>query len=162
MEARLIVLQGANSGREIPLPHSQFIIGRNASCHLRPHSELVSKVHCAIVCQPHRVIVRDLRSRNGTFVNDEAVHGTRMIHDGDVLRVACLAFRFAVGDTKVALTADGIRWLVDEAQNHQQVAELETQIALPADMQSPVNGDAALSAGGYLREFLVERGGRSR
>lgn len=157
MEARLIVLQGLNVGKEIPLPHSQFIIGRNASCHLRPHSGLVSKVHCAIVCQPHRIIVRDLRSRNGTYVNDEAVHGTRMISNGDVLRVANLQFRFAIDDSQTRLTEEGVRWLVEHANDHPEFADLDTEFALPIDLKSPHAAEAPLSAGSYLRDILARR-----
>ena len=76
MEIKLVVLLGKAKGREIPLPPTQFIIGRGSLCHLRPHSEQVSKVHCAIGRKPgNRVFVRDLKSLNKTF-------GTRILIAG--------------------------------------------------------------------------------
>jgi hypothetical protein len=48
VEARLVVLTGKAKGNEVPLASSQFVIGRGANCHLRPHSELVSKLDCVI------------------------------------------------------------------------------------------------------------------
>ena len=63
--------------REIPLPSSQFVIGRKSECHLRPKSEKVSKLHCAIGRKGGRVVVLDLKSRNGTLINGD--HAGRLI-----------------------------------------------------------------------------------
>ncbi len=97
MDVKLIVLRGRAKDREIPLPASQFIIGRASRCHLRPHSELVSKVHCAIGRMAgNRVVVCDLKSRNKTFINGKPIAGSVRVSDGDVLTVGPLEFRFSI------------------------------------------------------------------
>ena len=45
-----------------------IIVGRNAACQVVVEDSKVSAVHAEFVASPHGVRVRDLGSRNGTFV----------------------------------------------------------------------------------------------
>src|SRR5437660_171217 len=96
MDVRLIVTTGKARGREVPLPSTIFVIGRGPRCHLRPHCPSVSKLHCAIARWAGKLVVRDLKSHNGTFLNSARVVGEARAHDGDVLRVGSLTFTFRV------------------------------------------------------------------
>jgi pSer/pThr/pTyr-binding forkhead associated (FHA) protein len=96
MQVRLKVLQGSNEGKEVKIPTPQCVIGREEGCHLRPHSDAISRRHCMIVTTENEVIVRDLKSRNGTFVNDEPVTGEAVLLSGDILRVGPLAFELII------------------------------------------------------------------
>ena len=87
MEVKLIVASGKNQGKEIALPGPHFLIGRGEGCQLRPASERISRKHCAIIVAEGRVIVRDLGSTNGTFVNKERITGDRELKNGDKLNV---------------------------------------------------------------------------
>ena len=73
MDLKLIVLAGAKEGTQIPLKKDKFIIGRASECTLRAGSSAISRRHCAIVRKDDAWFVRDLGSRNGTFLNDSAV-----------------------------------------------------------------------------------------
>ncbi len=95
MELKLVVLAGAKQGTEIPLKKEKFLIGRAKECALRAGSEAISRRHCAIVRTGGRVTVRDLGSRNGTFVNDERIEKEVPLSVGDELRVGPLKFRVA-------------------------------------------------------------------
>ncbi len=55
----------------------------------------VSKQHCQILVEPDRVVVEDLGSANGTFVNDRRIQQARL-RDGDRLRVAAHEFEVHV------------------------------------------------------------------
>jgi pSer/pThr/pTyr-binding forkhead associated (FHA) protein len=94
MQVQLRVLDGRQKDLRIKLPATQFVIGRNPKCHLRPAAADVSRYHCAIACMAGRVMVRDLKSRHGTYVNDTRIAGTAHIKNGDVLRVGPLRFAF--------------------------------------------------------------------
>ena len=63
-----------------------LLLGARRDCHLAlPHPD-VSKIHAAIVNTGRSVLVRDLLSRTGTFVNDEIIQ-TAVLKPGDALRV---------------------------------------------------------------------------
>jgi len=99
MQVRLKILQGSNAGKEIKLPAPKCVIGRGDDCHLRPQSDAISRRHCVIITTENEVVVRDLNSRNGTFVNNERVAEESVLLGGDVLRVGPLEFEVAVEQT---------------------------------------------------------------
>src|SRR5437763_8815097 len=97
MKLSLVVLtSGKQEGKTLPIVLSQFLIGRDPQCHLRPASAIISKRHCAILVKDGKVTVRDFNSTNGTFVNNEPIKGEREIHEGDSLRVGPLTFQVSI------------------------------------------------------------------
>jgi pSer/pThr/pTyr-binding forkhead associated (FHA) protein len=92
MKFSLVVTQGTQQGKAIPITKTEFTVGRDAQCNLRPASQHVSKKHCALRIKGERVFVEDFQSTNGTFINDVQVHGERELHDGDRLRIGPLDF----------------------------------------------------------------------
>jgi predicted component of type VI protein secretion system len=98
MKLSLVVAQGNPVGKEIPIRLSQFVIGRDPDCHLRPASPLVSKRHCAIIQRDNQVFIRDFNSTNGTFVNKEQLKGERQLQSGDELRLGPLVFTVKITD----------------------------------------------------------------
>ena len=74
MKLNLVVLTpGKTEGKAIPVTLSQFLIGRDPQCHLRPASAVISKRHCALLTRGEQVFLRDFDSTIGTFVNDQPV-----------------------------------------------------------------------------------------
>ena len=97
MKLSLVVLNpGKMEGKAIPVTLSQFLIGRDPQCQLRPASPLISKRHCAVLVRGEQAFVRDFDSTNGTFVNGQAVKGERELHNDDRLKVGPLDFRVAL------------------------------------------------------------------
>ena len=96
MEVKLKVLTGKNSGKSINVPVKRFLIGRADDCHLRPKSDAISRNHCAILVSDDEAVVRDLNSRNGTFLNGDAVEGDHVLVTGDVLKVGKIEFELVV------------------------------------------------------------------
>src|SRR5438128_5913478 len=92
MKLCLVVAQGVHEGKVIPITLSQFLIGRDAQCQLRPASAAISKRHCAVLVRGTQVFVRDFGSTNGTFVNGELVQGEVELHADDRLKVGPLEF----------------------------------------------------------------------
>ncbi len=92
MEVKLIVTNGRHTGREIPVKGPKFYIGRAEDCHLRPASDQVSRHHCVIRVASDSVTVRDLGSRNGTFVNGKRISDKSPLMPGDRLVVGQLDF----------------------------------------------------------------------
>jgi EAL domain-containing protein (putative c-di-GMP-specific phosphodiesterase class I) len=77
-----------------PLAPLPFRIGRAAGLQLVLPSNHVSKAHAEIYSDGLTLRVRDLGSRNGTFLNRESV-SDGPLHDGDVLHVGDYEFRVA-------------------------------------------------------------------
>lgn len=93
MKVSLVVAAGSHEGRQIPLTGPQFLIGRDPQCQLRPASQAISKLHCAVLVRDGKVYVRDFGSTNGTLVNDALVQDAEVaIEDGAALRVGPLDF----------------------------------------------------------------------
>ena len=96
MQVRLKILQGSNTGKELKIPSPKCVIGRGDDCHLRPQSDAISRRHCVIITTENEVVVRDLNSRNGTFVNGDRVAEEAVLLHGDNLRVGPLEFEMII------------------------------------------------------------------
>jgi pSer/pThr/pTyr-binding forkhead associated (FHA) protein len=92
MRLKLKVASGSMVGREIPLGDGNYMIGRGKECYLRARSELVSRKHAEIVVDEEAVVVRDLASRNGTYVNGTRIDGQLPLGHGDLLRIGPMQF----------------------------------------------------------------------
>lgn len=71
---RLIVKRGLPS-QEIPVDAKEFVVGRTAGdgIHLAIDAPFISPRHCMITYRSNRFLIRDLGSKNGTFVNGERI-----------------------------------------------------------------------------------------
>jgi pSer/pThr/pTyr-binding forkhead associated (FHA) protein len=105
MKLSLVVTQGVHAGKPIPIMSSQFLIGRDEQCQLRPASPAISKRHCAILVRDGKLLIQDFDSTNGTFVNDEKVTGEKPLKHGDRLKVGPLEFELKIERTAPAVKA---------------------------------------------------------
>jgi pSer/pThr/pTyr-binding forkhead associated (FHA) protein len=98
MKVNLKVLSGTHEGKSIPIKDEKFFIGRGDSCQLRPKSESISRKHCAIVQKDGRVLLVDLKSRNGTYVNDKQLspEKAKILKSGDKIRCGQLEFEIEI------------------------------------------------------------------
>jgi pSer/pThr/pTyr-binding forkhead associated (FHA) protein len=96
MKLSLEVAEGTHKGKIIPITLTQFLIGRDPQCNLRPASPMISKRHCALLVRGGKVLVRDFGSTNGTLVNDEPITGEVELHDKDRLKVGPLLFHVSI------------------------------------------------------------------
>jgi pSer/pThr/pTyr-binding forkhead associated (FHA) protein len=94
MQVRLRVTRGKSEGREVKISGPEFLVGRGKECDLRPRSDVISRRHCLFVFSDDGVVVRDLGSRNGTFVNGAAVdpEAGSELKAGDRLKIGKLEF----------------------------------------------------------------------
>jgi DNA-binding NtrC family response regulator len=66
---------------------SARVLGRDDLAALGIDDKRLSRQHVEIVCAGGRFLVRDLDSKNGTFVGGERVRGERALQPGEVVRV---------------------------------------------------------------------------
>jgi pSer/pThr/pTyr-binding forkhead associated (FHA) protein len=103
---QLLIIRGKHEGEAIPVHGGSFLIGRDASCQLRPTSMLVSRRHAEIRVEGDGVVLRDLGSRNGTLVNGESAFAPVPLEDGDRVEIGPLAFVVSIQPADPAAVAD--------------------------------------------------------
>lgn len=72
---------------EYRLNRSQIVIGRSSSCDIQITSNLVSRQHARLTLTNLGVLVDDLGSRNGVYVNSQKVRGSYRLKSGDTLTI---------------------------------------------------------------------------
>ncbi len=83
----LEIVEGSEAGRQIPLD-SVVDVGREPSLPLHLDEDTqVSRRHARISVQGGQVVVEDLGSTNGTYVNDQPISSPRSLNPGDKVRI---------------------------------------------------------------------------
>ena len=139
MKVKLKILKGSSAGKEVRIPTPKCLIGRNDECHMRPKSEAVSRSHCVIYIKDGKVFIRDLKSRNGTVVNDQLIQGDYELKGGEVVQVGPMVFEMLIDHTLGGEKKSKITSIRDAAQR----TTTSSQEASPLD-----DGDI----GGWLDE----------
>lgn len=84
-------------------PHLEaaVLIGRSRPCDLRLDNPSVSRRHCQLEVDIAAgcVFLRDLGSRNGTFLNGRRVHGVCEVHEEDEITVGDVALKLELSST---------------------------------------------------------------
>ena len=90
----LKVLSGQNVGKVYTIYNTETIIGRSAQCDIQIPSVNISKQHAKIVIDPQKVILADLNSTNGSFVNGVQVE-VGIIEPGDKISLYDTVLEFS-------------------------------------------------------------------
>ena len=85
--AYLVALSGENIGQLFPLESGESIVGRGGQANVKLPDDGISRKHCRLLRRGPEVIIEDLQSANGTYVNDERVEVARVLRDGDKIRL---------------------------------------------------------------------------
>jgi len=97
MQARLAAISGKLKGAIITIKDDSFVIGREVAANLCIADASVSRRHSLIEKQGDNIVISDLESLNGTFVNDVPVR-TRVLEHGDRVRIGESQFLYLVND----------------------------------------------------------------
>jgi len=96
MNARLVVIKGAKPASiRLRLP---TVIGRSDEATVKVPNSVVSRKHCEIYQNQGELLVRDLGSVNGTFVNNQRVSEAIPLSADDLLRVGPVVLRVVLGE----------------------------------------------------------------
>ncbi len=82
------------TGREHLLAGKAIIIGRAVENDIVISSKRVSREHACVRREGWRVMLEDLGSTNGTFLNDERLLAPMQLRDGDQIKVGDVVFTF--------------------------------------------------------------------
>src|SRR4051812_20585816 len=95
-EACLVVIYGSELGKKYNLNASAIVIGRSSKCDIQIDQESISRNHSKIINTSKSLLIRDLGSTNGTYVNDEPVD-EYVLRDGDLIKIGRTIFKFLTG-----------------------------------------------------------------
>jgi hypothetical protein len=99
----IIAQAGPLNGRRWVLT-DDILIGREATCQVVIVDRQVSRFHARLILGEDGVMLEDMSSKNGTFVNGQRLVEPVKLNDGDTVQIALIQFfTFLSSDATVAL-----------------------------------------------------------
>ena len=94
-EPRLLVERapGHESGTAYDIPHAGATLGRG-EVEIQIEDPFASSRHARISRQGHVLVIEDLGSTNGTYLNEEPLDGPQPLHPGDRIRIGDSEFSY--------------------------------------------------------------------
>lgn len=96
MTMKLIVSGCWDGIEQISIDRYPFVLGRDRETDRALPLAFVSRQHCRFTEENGNVLIQDLESYNGTFVNGRRVSMPTQLHHGDELSLGPLSFRVEV------------------------------------------------------------------
>ncbi|RLS52308.1 MAG: FHA domain-containing protein [Planctomycetota bacterium] len=92
--AVLQILRGQVDVLAYPILKACTIMGRHPDCDLVLDNAAISRQHAQVLESHGSYFVEDMRSRNGTYLNEKLIEGRQELADGDQLRICDVTMRF--------------------------------------------------------------------
>ena len=113
------------TGQRFSIP-AYAILGRDANCDITIPGKHLSRNHAELAIKDNKLLIRDLKSANGTFVNEQKITETQL-KPGDIIRFDVLTFRVS-GPTKPS-TVDANATMVRPIAKASNVNKVKTNNA---------------------------------
>ena len=91
MDVNLVLLRKDGSTKNFAMPSTVTVIGRREDCDLCIPLMIVSRKHCQLNIEEDKLNVRDLGSRNGTFINGRQIEASA-VSPGDRIKIGPVSF----------------------------------------------------------------------
>jgi len=105
MAKRLVVSDGSRE-REMMIV-GRLVVGRDPACDITYDDALLSRRHAEFVASGDEVIVRDLGSRNGVFVNGAKI-AERTLRSGDIVQIGPVRARYVADAAPVGIAPEQV------------------------------------------------------
>src|SRR6516162_4162030 len=99
--AKLVVISKSQAGLSHPLDKHWVTIGRGPNNAFQIAESSVSGEHCEVLLRRGELLVRDMRSTNGTFINGRMIT-EGVLRPGEVLQLGEIELRFEASNPNVA------------------------------------------------------------
>src|SRR5882724_9881096 len=104
--AKLVLLSAGMTGRAHELKVDKTTIGRVDDNTFPIAEPSVSSHHCEVVLRGSDVVIKDLNSTNGTYINGEKITES-VLKPGQILRLGQIELRLETADSAPAPAAVG-------------------------------------------------------
>ena len=143
MDVNLVLFKKNGSQKSFSLPSNITVIGRRHDCDLCIPLDDVSRRHCQLDLNRETLEVRDLGSRNGTYLNGQQVNGETPVKAGDYLQIGPLVFQLQIdGEPKKTTPPqdNGEKAAPDEpvvtaAEEDEDFLDMDLDVDLDIDME---------------------------
>src|SRR4051812_27649572 len=95
MDFELVIVRGRSGSQTLKLADGVTTVGRHDDCQLRIKSSQVSRRHCELYEKKGMLLVKDLGSSNGTYVNGKRIQDQRVLEPGDEIAIGHIKLRVA-------------------------------------------------------------------
>lgn len=130
-------------GRTCELVQETTSVGRSSQNHLCIQDASVSARHCEILANGAEILVRDLNSSNGTFINAVRISGQAQVKHGQILRIGNVNARLELAQPEGGETASDMTAVYQHAKAVQEARREREQ---PQSAPQPVKLDAGSAA----------------
>ena len=160
--AHLEIIDGPDIGKRHELNDSSVVMGRHPDCDLVLDVGAVSRQHAQVECEGADYFLKDLKSRNGTLLNDLPVKGRLPLKDGDQLQICdvTLLFRDPLAKRKTETRAHdsscGAMLVDDDASGTQIMGTIDIS-STSGTLQLAASAEAKLSAIVEINRHLGKR-----
>ena len=135
MDANLVLLAKKGENKVFPLPSAVTIVGRRKNCDLRIPLESVSRRHCQFNLEDENVKLRDLGSRNGTFLNGKRID-EQILKPGDSIRIGPVVFAMQINGEPKDFTASPASKKTSSEETDALDTPLDADSGLDLDLES--------------------------
>lgn len=94
----LVANNGPEAGKSYELDDGEYVLGRHPDCDIVIDVGAVSRYHCKVFVTSSDSDVEDLKSRNGTFINETVSVGRTRLVAGDEIRICDVVFTYHIED----------------------------------------------------------------
>ncbi|MBP85848.1 MAG: protein serine phosphatase [Planctomycetaceae bacterium] len=155
--AFLTANNGPQAGRRFELDRSESVLGRHPECDVVIDVGAVSRYHCKILAAGTQFKVEDLKSRNGTFVNEVVIDGVKQLEQGDQIRVCDVIFTFQEVEPPSSTSSYGDdssyrAVMVDDEDS----SDTGSTIMSKLDVRSSINGPLLAASAEAKLDALLE------
>lgn len=167
--ACLVQYSGSRLGKRYPLVESPMVVGRSPTVQIVINEASVSRSHARFLLQGDNVVVEDMGSSNGTFVNDSKTEGGVQLKDGDIVRLGTVLLKYFAHDNVDSVMHDKIyrmatidagtqifnkQYLMDALESEFKFSKTYTRelsiIYYDLDHFKPVNDNYGHNAGDFI------------
>ncbi len=138
----LRVLSGASAGKVFNLKSGKNLLGRAPHCDIQISSHGISKEHCEINVYADKIIITDLKSSNGTYLNGVRIQSAVM-RFGDKMGAHDIVFEIIPEQTQRASVPVPMHGQAAPAVQYAQSPDL---LAHPSDAVNPHLAEAPAAA----------------
>jgi len=155
MDVSLVLFKKNGSQKNFSLASNITVLGRRHDCDLCIPLGDVSRRHCQLDRNNETLQIRDLGSRNGTFLNGQQVNGETTVKPGDYLQIGPLTFQFQIDGEPQKTTPPKDYSLKAEKKQPARAAGDDDDL-LDLDIDEDVNVDLD-DSGAFLDDLDLEK-----